>query len=115
MSVVAAWDRPFRIWHFSVSYNQLLFRSLSEYSPTRVDVLFSNVYFLHLTSRYERFEIRADEEFSPSDVEIPVGTRGKWFTVNGGAGYLYATHCQWHEDEGNAMTASRFGPFKRTD
>ncbi|MEU0677026.1 hypothetical protein ABZ330_29825 [Streptomyces sp. NPDC006172] len=116
MAVVTAWERPFRMWHFSVSYNQLLLRSISDdSSPARVDVLFSNVFFLHLPSTYPRLEICTDENFCPPDVRIPQGTRGQWFTVNQGAGYVYATHCQWHEDEGSALTPSRFGPLKRTD
>lgn len=116
MTLVAMWDRAFRAWHFSVSYNQLLLRSLSDdTSPARVDVLFSNVYFLHVPTTFARLEIHKGEGFDPPHVEIPVGTRGEWFTINTGEGYVHATHCQWHEDEGNAMTPSRFGPLKRTD
>lgn len=118
MALVTAWERPFRTWHYAVSYHQLLLlllRSLSGDSPTRVDVLFSNVYFLHMPAKCERLEIHATEEFNAPGVEIPTGTPGKWFVINDGIGYIYATHCQWHEDEGNAMTESRFGPFKRTN
>ncbi|MFJ9428151.1 hypothetical protein ACIRQY_00685 [Streptomyces sp. NPDC101490] len=116
MALVAAWDRVFRAWHFSVSYNRILLRSLSEEtSPARVDVLFSNVYFLQIPTKFSRLEIRKGEGREPSRVEVPVGTRGEWFDINSGEGYVYATHCQWHEDEGNSMTPSRFGPLKRTD
>ncbi|GAA3809752.1 hypothetical protein ACFS5L_44410 [Streptomyces phyllanthi] len=115
MALVAVWERPFRTWHFAVSYRQLLLRSLSDSSPARVDVLFSNVAFLHMPTECQRLEIRAGEDFDLPDVEIPAGTRGEWFAVNGGVGRIYATHCQWHEDEGNAMTPSRFGPLRRTD
>ncbi|MGW0467745.1 hypothetical protein ACWDX6_21145 [Streptomyces sp. NPDC003027] len=115
MGLLAEWDRPFRIWHYSVSYRRLLLRSLSETSPNRIDVLFSNVHFLHMSTACDRLEISEDPEFRPQfsiDVE---GIPGKWFLLNGGTGYLYGTHCQWHEDDGSALTPSRFGPFKRTD
>ncbi|MFJ6695464.1 hypothetical protein ACIQM4_05275 [Streptomyces sp. NPDC091272] len=115
METVAEWDRAFRVWHYSVSYRQLLLRSLTEESPSRVDVLFSNVRFLHGATEWEQLEISVDPDFrapgSPAFHDVP----GKWFVLNGGAGYLHATHCQWHEDDGNAMTPSRFGPLKRTD
>lgn len=116
MTLVAAWDRPFRMWHFSVSYNQLLLRSLSDdASPARVDVLFSNVSVLRLPTTLPRLEIHTDDEFAPPGVGVPAGTRGQWFTVDDGTWYVHATHCQWHEDEGNALTPSHFGPFRRTD
>ncbi|MBV7699224.1 hypothetical protein [Streptomyces sp. TRM70350] len=111
VAMVAVWERPFRVWHFSVSYNQLLLCSLSEdTSPVRVDVLFSNVCFLQMSTKCTRLEIHTGEGCDPPGVEIPAGTRGEWFTRNAGEGYVFATHCQWHEDEGNAMTPSRFGP-----
>ncbi|OSZ61768.1 hypothetical protein OQI_03395 [Streptomyces pharetrae CZA14] len=116
MASVARWERAFRTWHFSVSYNQLLLRSLSDdASPARVDVLFSNVHFLHMPTSLARLDIHKGEGSHPPGVEVPAGVRGEWFTINAGEGYVYATHCQWHEDEGNAMTPSRFGPLKRTD
>lgn len=111
---LARWERSFRVWHYSVSYQQLLLRSLTENSPTRVDVLFSNVNFMHIPTNFERFEVHEDEQFTMPGVEIE-SPRGKWFIVNDGVGYIHATHCQWHEDEGNSMTPSRFGPLRHTD
>ncbi|WP_284578154.1 hypothetical protein [Streptomyces sp. 2P-4] len=116
MGLVAAWDRPFRAWHFSVSYRQLLLRSLSDnISPARVDVLFSNVHFIQMPTEFARLEVCEGEDYDPPNVEIPTGTRGQWFTINAGEGYVFATHCQWHEDEGSALSPSHFGPLKRTD
>ena len=115
MEIIAEWQRSFRMWHYAVSYHQLLLRSLIDDPQSRIDILFSNVYFLHMPAKCERLEISTDEEFDPPGIEIPAGTQGKWFIINGGVGYVYATHCQWHEDDGNAMTPSRFGPLKRTD
>ncbi len=83
--------------------------------PARVDVLFSNVFFLQMPTTCQRLEISTGGEFTPSGVEIPAGTRGQWYIINSGSGYLFATHCEWHEDEGTAMTPSRFGPLRRTD
>ncbi|MCX4674866.1 hypothetical protein OG413_05920 [Streptomyces sp. NBC_01433] len=116
MTLVAAWERPFRMWHFSVSFNSLLLRSLrDDASPARVDVLFSNVFFLQMPTTCSQLEIRTGEGIDAPKVEIPAGTRGQWYTINSGKGYLYATHCEWHEDEGTAMSPSRFGPLRRTD
>lgn len=116
MTLVASWERPFRMWHFSVSFNSLLLRSLRDTpSPARVDVLFSNVFFLQMPTACPRLEISTGGEFTPSGVEVPAGTRGQWYTINSGSGHLFATHCEWHEDEGTAMTPSRFGPLRRTD
>ncbi len=115
MESVAKWQRAFRMWHYAVSYHQLLLRSLQDDPQSRIDVLFSNVHFLHMPAKCERLAIDVDEEFSPMGIEIPAGTPGKWFIVNEGEGFIYATHCQWHEDDGNAMTPSKFGPLKRTD
>lgn len=112
---IAGWDRPFRVWHYSVSYRQLLFRSLSDASPSRVDVLFSNVRFFHGATDCDRLEVCVDSDFFPPNLPDLSGIRGKWFVLNGGSGYIYGTHCQWHEDEGSALTPSRFGPLKRTD
>lgn len=115
MELVAEWDRPFRIWHYSVSYRQLLLRSLVESTPSRVDILFSNVRFLHVSTDFDRLEVCVDSEFLPPGPVDLDGMPGKWFVLNGGAGYLYGTHFQWHEDDGSALTPSRFGPLKRTD
>jgi hypothetical protein len=114
MGTLATWERPFQLWHYSVSYHQLLVRSVQGGPPERVDILFSNVRFMHLAPSYDRIEIGTEDGWSPPTGESFPESPGQWFTINGGAGYVHATHCQWHEDEGNAMTPSHFGPFKRT-
>jgi hypothetical protein len=111
---LASWDRPFQLWHYSVSYRRLLVRSVDGGPPERVDVLFSNVRFMHLTSLYEKFNISAPEGWAPPDGGVLMDQPGQWFVINGGQGYIHATHCQWHEDDGNAMSPSRFGPFRQT-
>ncbi|WTW98564.1 hypothetical protein OG216_36820 [Streptomycetaceae bacterium NBC_01309] len=115
MELVAGWDRPFRVWHYSVSYRQLLMRSLADVAPKRVDVLFSNVRFFHGPTDFDRLEIHTGADFTPPGAPEIGGAPGRWFVLNAESCYLYGTHCQWHEDDGNAMTPSRFGPLKRTD
>lgn len=116
MSGIARWDdRSFRIWHYSVSYRRLLLRSLRDDFPSRVDVLFSNVSYLCMPSDVDRLEISEATDFVPPDHVDLKDAPGRWYVLNGGVGYLHGTHCEWHEDDGNALTPSRFGPFRRTD
>lgn len=119
MHEIANWSRDFRVWHYSVSYSQLLLRSLdSEEFDTRIDVLFSNVQALHLPTSFDRLRIdQADtpeaRSFLQEDLaEIP---NGHTFILNDSKYYVQATHCQWHEDKGGPRTPSKFGPFKGVD
>ena len=112
---LASWDRPFQLWHYSVSYRRLLVRSVDGGPPERVDVLFSNVRFMHVAPSYETFHISDSTDWDPPEGDFLASQPGQWFLINGSEGYVHATHCQWHEDDGNAMTPSRFGPFRQTD
>ena len=112
---VATWERGFDVWDFSVSYSRLLLRSLQDSSPARVDVLFSNVRFMHLSTEFERMQIDTAEGRSFGGIEFPDSVKGDWYVINGGQSYVFATHCQWHEDDGNFKSPSKFGPFARTD
>lgn len=115
MSNIANWAREFKVWHYSVSYSRLLLRSLRDSSPSRVDVLFSNVIFLHLPTNFPSLRIDLVEGRSFGGIEIPETVKGNWYSINGGESYVFATHCQWHEDDGNFKTPSRFGPFGKTE
>ncbi|GIE77455.1 hypothetical protein Aph02nite_34050 [Actinoplanes philippinensis] len=115
MTSIASWEREFEVWDFSVSYSRLLLRSLRDTSPTRVDVLFSNVRFMHLPTQLEQLRIDLVAGHSFGGVDIPNSVKGNWYAINGGQSYIFATHCQWHEDEGNFKSESQFGPFARTD
>ncbi|MEU4243626.1 hypothetical protein [Actinoplanes sp. NPDC026619] len=115
MHEIASWEREFEVWDYSVSYSRLLLRSLQDESPSRVDVLFSNVAFLHLPTEFPSLRIGRAEGRSFGGVEIPDSVKGDWYTLNDGQAYVFATHCQWHEDDGNFKTPSKFGPFARTD
>jgi hypothetical protein len=52
MAGVATWESEFTVWDYSVSYSRLLLRSLQDSSPSRVDVLFSNVLFMHMPTSF---------------------------------------------------------------
>jgi hypothetical protein len=115
MRTVATWDRGFEVWDYSVSYSRLLLRGLRDASPSRVDVLFSNVRLMHLLAQLERLQIDIVEGRSYERIKMPDSVKGNWYVINEGESYIFATHCEWHEDDGNFKSPSRFGPFPRTD
>lgn len=117
MIEIGSWESSFQMWHFSVSYRRLLWRSLEEgigASQGRIDVLFSNVETMQVETEYSSLRI---EQLDDAEVEGMAAGQGagRWYRINGGDGYIRATHCEWHEDDGNAMSPSRFGPFMRTN
>ncbi|MFE9509130.1 hypothetical protein ACFYNU_02470 [Streptomyces sp. NPDC006643] len=116
MKNIADWDREFRVWHFTVSYSQLLLRSINvANSDTRIDILFSNVSMLHLTPSFDRLRVDRLELSDPIPSIYKAGIEGgevSVFLLNGGEGYVYATHCDWHEDLGGTRTPSKFGPLR---
>jgi len=112
---VATWERDFQVWAYSVSYSRLLLRSLQDPSPSRVDVLFSNVMFMHLPTSFPRLRIRMAEGRQFGGIDIPDSVKGNWYAINSDQSFVFAGHCQWHEDDGNFTSPSRFGPFRRTD
>jgi hypothetical protein len=115
MTAIASWERPFQTWHYSVSYSRLLLRSVGQGFAGRVDVLFSNVRLMRIRAEYEALEISTEAGWLPPDIGSELELPGQWFLINSGTDYIRATHCQWHEDDGNSMTPSHFGPFRRTD
>lgn len=116
MAVHAGWTREFRLWHYTVSYSQLLFRSIdSSDSPKRIDLLFSNVERMHIGAEYDNFAV--EEMTEPDDPRFgELGLRAlerrRIFLINGGPDYVAATHCRWHEDDGDARSSSKFGPMR---
>ena len=113
------WRREFRLWHYSVSYSRLLIRGLdAASSPRRIDVLFSNVEHLRINAKYDQLSIEKIDSWSDprrEGFEMVESQHGVIFLVNGGPQLVIATHCQWSEDEGDAHSTSKFGPFRRTD
>jgi hypothetical protein len=66
--VLQPWHREFQLWHYSVSYSQLLLRAIDESArPNRMDVLFTNVEFMQVRNRYSTLSV-AEEHFP---VEFP--------------------------------------------
>ncbi|QSY51418.1 MULTISPECIES: hypothetical protein [Streptomyces] len=119
MQELVEWERKFRIWHYSVSFSQLLLRSVNvDEHDSRVDVLFSNVKALHLPTSFDRLRIDRLEGPEIQEViheELQDLGRTKVFLLNGAKFFVQATHCQWHEDIGGPSTPSRFGPFRRVE
>ncbi|WP_157594356.1 hypothetical protein [Streptosporangium amethystogenes] len=119
MTKVAGWGREFRLWHYTVSYSQLLLRSIDINDSTkRIDLLFSNVERMQVSSEYnhltiEEFASSTDPKLSELGLQVP--KFGKIFLINGGPDFVTATHCQWHEDDGDARSPSKFGPLRGTD
>lgn len=117
MERLAAWNREFRLWHYSVSYSQFLVRSVNiPGEETRIDVLFSNVRRILLSHEYEHLVIdRLDEGDAGFEVAAGCEDWENVFLVNGGPDFVVASHFKWHEDVGDARSPSKFGPFRRTD
>jgi len=82
-------------------------------SQRRIDVLFSNVESLQAETEYSSLCVEQMDDTEVEDMPAGQGV-GRWYRINGGDGYIRATHCEWHEDDGDAMSPSRFGPFMRT-
>lgn len=119
MAIHAAWVREFRLWHYAAGYSQLLFRSIDvSGSPKRIDLLFSNVERTQIGVRYDDFaveEIADADDPRVAELGLLAPAYGKVFLINGGPDYVTATHCQWHEDDGDARSPSKFGPLRGTD
>lgn len=114
MNRIVRWDRDFQVWYYTVSYHQLLLRSSKTGATgTRIDILFSNVYSMLLRPSYANLRIDvADGNWPYGSVEPPSGTRANWYILNDDEGHVLATHCQWHEDDGDNHSPSRFGPLR---
>ncbi|MBH5336702.1 hypothetical protein IHE55_18765 [Streptomyces pactum] len=118
MERIIEMHRNFHLWHYTASYSQLLLRSVdvTRYD-TRIDVLFSNVELIHLEPDMERLSIDrltlAEARELLPDSHDP--NHGSVFLVNDGQGYVHASHCRWHEDEGGPHSPSRFGPLRGTE
>jgi len=109
---VVSFNRDFTIWHYTVSYSQLLFRSMGdERTVPRIDVLFSHVSFMHIPPTFQQLSIWTDNNWNPPG-QIFEDARGRWYILKNTNFYVRATHCQWHEDFGNHHSASHFGPLR---
>jgi hypothetical protein len=118
MNQLFSWRRKFRLWDYSVSYSQLLLRSvnLPDYE-TRIDVLFSNVRRVLLSYQYETLAVDS-LEMGEVDNGLIGGGYEEWqrvFLINGGPDFIVASQCKWYEDVGDARTPSKFGPLRGTD
>lgn len=119
MLTIASWERDFQVWHYSVSYSVLLLRSFDpQLYETRIDIVFPAVELLHLKPSYQELHITKLDSNEISDFLRPHGVsprRGTLFLLNDGDGYVQAADCQWHEDNGDHHTPSRFGPLRGTE
>ncbi|MEU4392044.1 hypothetical protein [Kribbella sp. NPDC023855] len=102
-----------------MSYSQLLFRSIdASGSPKRIDLLFSNVEWTQIAVHYGNFSVEeivavTDPRVAEFGLRVPV--HGNIFLINGGPDHVTATHCQWHEDDGDVRSSSKFGPLRGMD
>jgi hypothetical protein len=116
MKEIGSWNRKFQVWQYSVSHSFLLLRSYhAQKYDTRIDMLFSLVSLMKLRPSYEPFAIQeASEEEAIRFLAEQRPSHGSLYLINGGEGYICATKCVWHEDEGNHRTPSHFGPMHGT-
>lgn len=96
-------QRPFKIWVYSVSRSQLLLRSVkSDDFPTRIDILFGGVASINIPTEF--FGLSLVEEVISKEVPS-IGTSvldsRKVYRLSGDSyeGSLVAFTCTWHEDE----------------
>jgi hypothetical protein len=108
-------DRMFQLWKYTVSHGQLLLRSTKEPNvPTRIDVLFKDVSEFHLPTLFHGLSIQEASDDQIRDVcslrESPTFNRGKVYRVKGTdfIGYVAASFCSCHEDEGEYYEPSFF-------
>ncbi|GAA1690415.1 hypothetical protein GCM10009765_44880 [Fodinicola feengrottensis] len=116
MEALASWDRPFGIWHYTLSHSTLLLRSIDPaQSPNRIDVLFTMVSRICLSEFYESLTIHlasTEEKASVLDEDLRSEPRARLYLINGGRDYVVASNCNWHEDEGDQHSPSAFGPLR---
>ncbi|MFI9231598.1 hypothetical protein [Streptomyces rimosus] len=115
--LLADWDRSFRVWNYVFSYSQLLLRSAPrDDDDTRIEVLFSNVRHMNISAKMPHLAI-AQKEFTEErnklGIQVQPDEPFELFVLNEGAGYVLATHCQWHEDNQWLDAPSHFGPFRQ--
>ncbi|CAM3204112.1 hypothetical protein [Stackebrandtia soli] len=81
MDELVRWDRPFKLWHYSLSHSALKFTSVVDHvSPHRVDVVFSSVDHLDIRDHYDRLVVTRGDSDGDSTV----------FLINGGEGKVVA-------------------------
>lgn len=119
MNKIVSWDREFQVWQYSVSHSVLMLRSFHpQRYETRIDVAFPAVELMHLQPSYQGLSISrlagAESLAFLHQRGLPPGS-GKLFLLNDGDGYVQAADCQWHEDQGDHHTPSRFGPLRGTE
>ncbi|WP_062429982.1 hypothetical protein [Herbidospora daliensis] len=118
MTIAVAWEREFRLWAYSVSYSRMLFRSLPEKEGgRRVDLMFEHVRYTRIRHEYESLALR---EIGPGDeriarFDLPESPDSRLILVNGGPDFVQALFCDWHEDDGDAYSPSKFGFMRGSD
>jgi hypothetical protein len=109
-------ERDFQIWKYTVGHGQLLLRSTKAPNlPTRIDVLFKGVSEFHSPTTLSGLSV---QEASDNQIrklcslrESPSFNHGvKVYTVKGTdfIGYVAASICACHEDEGEYHDPSFF-------
>ncbi|MCP4966684.1 MAG: hypothetical protein GY926_15845 [bacterium] len=78
-------NRRFQIWEYTVSHGQLLLRSpLEDGHGTRLDILFKDVWFMHLAAASQ---VEAIEEVGPEEVARLGGALAEEALEGGRRGY----------------------------
>jgi hypothetical protein len=114
-------DRPFAVWAYTVSFSQLLLRSVKDGRPTRVDIGFSGVKAIALQPRYASLVIRPAEDHEVASIRTVLGVEDidlqECWAVGEltRPGFVIASNVEWHEDQGDFTDASQVflpaGPF----
>lgn len=107
-------NREFTLWKYRVSHGQLLLRSVpTDVEPSRLEILFRNVFALQMTTEMEGISIRSSLDSETAQIEdsigVEIGKIGlKVFILESvtSRGYVVASSCDSAEDDGDYKAKS---------
>jgi len=108
-------ERPFVIWHYSITHGTLVLRSPKECGrDTRVEIGFGGVRRISLPTNFDRVEITRKPLTDPALLAAlePWSNEGlSYFAFQNAGDYVVATTFSWVEDDGDSHAKSKFGPL----
>jgi hypothetical protein len=104
--------RSFQVWLFTVTHRTLLLRSVKDTNnATRIDILFKQVRHLYIPSQFNGLDVVEGEFLGvPENLRASLKVGEKIYRMTSPAfdGWIVATTCAWHEDNGDYGDDSYF-------
>lgn len=108
-------ERPFVIWHYSITHGTLVLRSPKECGrETRVEIGFFGVRRISLITDFDRMEITRKPLADPALLTVLEPWNDEdlsYFAFPNEGDYVVAMNFAWAEDDGDSRAKSRFGPL----